>query len=757
MLALASLILALGGARMSPAIAQDTLRARDQQPRTGAERVTLRVLVTRDSVGGEPLADALVRIGAAGARTGADGLASLRVIPGTHMLYMSRIGFQPDSTAVTLAPGEDVRVAHALRERVAAIEGVVVSATRGERRVEDTPVRVEIVDEEEVAEKTAMRPGSIAMLLAETGGLRVQTTSPSLGGAAVRVQGLRGRYTLLLADGLPLHGGQTGGLGLLQIPPVDLGRVEIIKGSASALYGSSALGGVINLVSRRPGESAERELLLNQTTREGTDGVLYLSAPLSGRWGYSLLAGGHRQERQDVDGDGWTDMPGYRRGVLRPRLFFDGGAGRSAFITGGFTAEDRRGGTLGGSAPDGAPYDERLWTRRADVGAVARMLIADGALAGALVSARASAVEQRHAHTFGTVREHDRHRTSFAEASLAVPRGRVTPLIGIAMQHDAYRAADVQGFDYTYVIPSLFAQADVDVTTRVTASVNARLDAHDEYGTIVNPRLSLLLKGPAEGRFAAWAARISAGTGAHAPTPFTEDTEVTGLVPLQALAGLRAERARSGAVDVGGPVETAAGQLELNATLFGSVVDDALQVRDVAGVTAAGASRIALANAAGATRTGGAELLARLSREPFRLTATYTHLRASEPDPDGDARMLARREVPLNPRHAAGLVASIEREGESRLGLEVYYTGRQALEHSLIRTTSRPYLVLGVLGERRYGAVRLFVNAENLTGVRQTRDEPLVLRRRGSGGRWTTDVWGPLEGFVLNAGARVRL
>src|SRR5206468_6748000 len=105
-----------------------------------------------------------------------------------------------------------------------------------------------------------------AMLLNETSGLRVQVTSPSLGAANVRIQGLRGRYTQILADGLPLYGGQTGAIGLLQIPPLDLGQVEVLKGVASALYGSSALGGVINLVSRRP-ETVEREFLLNQTSR----------------------------------------------------------------------------------------------------------------------------------------------------------------------------------------------------------------------------------------------------------------------------------------------------------------------------------------------------------------------------------------------------------------------------------------------------------------------------------------------------------
>src|SRR5688572_22130439 len=121
------------------------------------------------------------------------------------------------------------------------IEEVVVQATRSRRRVEDEAIRVEVLNQEEIEEKLLMRPGNISMMLAETGGLRVQVTSPSLGSANIRVQGMRGRYTQLLADGLPLYGGQASSLGLLQIPPSDLGQVEVIKGAASALYGGQAL------------------------------------------------------------------------------------------------------------------------------------------------------------------------------------------------------------------------------------------------------------------------------------------------------------------------------------------------------------------------------------------------------------------------------------------------------------------------------------------------------------------------------------
>ena len=147
----------------------------------------------------------------------------------------------------------------------------------------------------------------------------MQTTNPSLGGANVRIQGLRGRYSLILADGLPLYGGQAGGLGLLQIPPVDLGRVEIIQGQCVGTDGSSALGGVINLLSRRPGDKTERTVLLNQTSRGGTDPVYFGGGPLSSELGYTLLAGAHVQQQNDLDGDRYTDMVGFQRALVWPR------------------------------------------------------------------------------------------------------------------------------------------------------------------------------------------------------------------------------------------------------------------------------------------------------------------------------------------------------------------------------------------------------------------------------------------------------
>lgn len=682
---------------------------------------------------GTPLSGAEVRAGRTGALTDARGGAMLRLPAGTHTISVNRIGYARESTRIDVMAGMDTTLLIAMEEEAIETEGIVVLSTRTERRIEDEPVRVEVLAREEIEEKMLMTPGDISMMLNETSGLRVQTTSPALGGANVRIQGLRGRYTQMLSDGLPLYGGQSGALSMLQIPPMDLAQVEVIKGVASALYGASALGGVVNLISRRPEE--ERELLLNQTTRGGTDAILWASGDLTERWGYTFLGSGHRQGMHDVNSDGWADLPGYRRAVVRPRLFWNDGAGRSLFLTVGGTVENREGGTLSGhTTPAGTAYAEALDTRRLDAGLVGRVAIGDTRL----LTVRASAMGQRHEHRFGQVSERDRHATAFGEVALTGTDRGHTWVVGAALQHEGYENRDVARFDYAHTTPSLFVQDEVSPAGWVTLAASGRLDAHSEYGAVFNPRLSVLLRPEGE-----WTSRLSLGTGYFAPTPFTEETEVFGLSPVRPLEGLVLERARSASLDLGRHI----GHVELNGTLFGSEVRDPLRLRRL------GDGTVELYNAADPTRTWGTDLLARFHEEPFHLTATYTYTRSTEQDPERGGR----RVVPLTPRHAAGLVGMWEAEETARIGIELYYVGRQELEENPFRTASRPYLVLGFLAERRFGPARLFLNAENLLDARQTRWDALLLPARAPEGRWATDAWAPLEGRTFNAGVRLEL
>ncbi len=708
-----------------PLEAQDTTISRRDST------VAVTVTVRRDTI---PLEDVMVRSDQIGRPTDFRGVVVLRLTPGTHSLIARKIGFQPESLQVTLRAGIDTTLVMLLAEQSVELSSVMVSATRSGRRIEDEPLRVEVLAQEEVEEKLLMTPGDITMMLNESSGLRVQTTSPSLGGAAVRIQGLRGRYTQILADGLPLYGGQTGGLGLLQIPPMDLGGVEIIKGVASALYGGSALGGVINLISRRPEQEAVRELLLNQTTLGGTDAVGFASQRLTERWGYTLLAGGHRQSQVDRDDDGWTDLPGYERAVLRPRAFWSSPEGHSLMATMGATLERREGGTVDGGTVAGSPFPENLRTNRYDGGLVGGFLLGGSTI----LSIRGAAAMQQHRHTFGGVRERDRHLTWLGEMSLGIPKGRSLWVIGAAVQQERYDADDVTGFDFQYTTPAVFAQNTITISRALSFTASARVDQHSEYGTQIAPRLSALMR-----LGTMWTLRASGGGGYFAPSPFTEETEVTGLTPLEPLLSIGEESARSGSIDLGGTV----GMIELNATIFGSIVDHPVGLRSVAGHP----ERVELVNLAAPTRTAGGELLIRWNPEPFHVTGSYTLVRSSEQDPETGIR----RNSPLTPRHQAGVVTMWEKEGRARVGVELYYTGPQTLDDNPYRDEGKPYLHIGVLAERRFGAARVFINAENLLGYRQTRYDPLVLPTRGLGGRWTTDVWGPLEGRIANFGVRL--
>lgn len=611
---------------------------------------------------------------------------------------------------------------------------VVVQATRSGRRLRDEPVRVEVIGREEIEEKILMRPGNIATILSETGGLRVQVTAPAIGAANIRVQGMDGRFTQLLADGLPLYGGQASSLGLLQIPPTDLGRVEVIKGAASALYGASALGGVINLVSRRPGTHPMAEILLNATSRDGQDATGYVAAPLGDGFGASLSTGWHRQSRRDLDHDGWIDMPGFDRWTARPRLFWDGASGASLFLTGGAMGETRRGGTLPGRiAPDGAPFIMSQRTERYDGGLVAKLPLSESVTA----HLRAAGMVQDHRHRYGTTVEHDRHDTLFGEASLAGQSGGTSWVGGVAWQRDDFHSRTLPAFDYSYRAPGLFAQVEQDFGPQVTLAGSGRVDFHSEYGTRFSPRLSLLWKpGP-------WTVRASGGRGFYAPTPFVEEIEAAGLSRLEPLGGLRAETATSGSLDLG----YARGRWEANLTLFASDLSNATRLEEIA------PDRVRLVNVSGATRVRGAEMLLRYRRGEFVATGSYVFTAATEPDPD----RAGRRTRPLTPRHTAGLVTMWERHDSHRVGIELYYTGRQQLEDNPYRTRGKPYFELGVLAEKTFGPVKLFMNAENILNVRQTRYDPILRPARAPDGRWTVDAWAPTDGFVLNGGLRLRL
>ena len=676
-----------------------------------------------------PVIGATVTVAGTPYVTGSDGFVLATVTNGMVRIQVRHEGFLTVVKDVTVTGAPQQRVIVNLEPEPTHEEEITVSATRTDKRLDDQPMRVEVLAREEIEEKMLMTPGDIVMMLNEMGGMRVQATSPSLGAASVRVQGMRGRYTRFLSDGLPLFGEQPGGLGLLQIPPMDLGQVEVIKGAASALYGAGAMGGVIDLISRRPGDEPEVELLVNRSTRGGTDGVFWYSTPLAPAWGLTVLAGGHRQDLTDVNDDGWADLPHYARGVFRPRVFWEDGRGRSFFATVGITAEDREGGTTGGGQALDLRIDrvEAIETRRIDAGFVGRTLL-NGRY---VLTARGAASRQRHTHQFGTQSERDLHATLFGEVALRGAAGRHTWVAGAAVERDTYTPRDVPRFGYAYTVPGIFVQDDVEFTRWWAASVSARVDAHSEYGWFFSPRISSLVRG------GGWTGRVSYGAGFFGPSALTEETEAAGLTRLQMPQALEAERGRSLSVDL----TRTAGPASATLTFFRSSIRHPLHVERETTYT--------ITNLPEPTTNTGIELLATARRAPFALTGSYTFVNAREQH--GGRRV----DAALTPRHSAGVVAVAEWEGTGRIGLEWYYTGAQRLEADPFRTHSEPYVIVGLLAERRVGRFRLFINGENLGDTRQTKWSPILRPSPAADGRIATDVWAPLEGRTINGGVRV--
>jgi len=607
-------------------------------------------------------------------------------------------------------------------------EEVIVTATRTGGRLDEQPTRVEVLVREEIEEKMLMTPGDIVMMLNEMGGMRVQTTSPSLGAATVRIQGMKGRYTRVLFDGLPLAGQQVGGLGLLQTPPMDLGQVEVIKGVASAMYGAGAMGGVINLVARRPQAEPYRELLFNQSTVGGTDAVAFLAAQLSARVGATLMAGGHRQSKNDIDDDGWYDLSGYTRGVVRGRLFWDDGKGTSVWGTAGLTSEGREGGAVSGNELAlriGGP--ESIDTTRGDAAAFAQQIIGDNLVA----TARIAATFQRHDHLFAIAHERDRHTNVFGEVALRGAAGRHTWVAGAAFERESFDPLEVPRFNYFHRSPGVFVQDDVRWNDWLTVQAGVRLDIHHTYGNFLSPRVAALV------RRDGWTSRVSVGRGFFASTPLTEETEAAGLRLLSMPEPLEAEKGTSFSADLTRMI----GPAQVTATVFGSRVANPVEVERETAYTITNADR--------AATNLGLELLGTVRRAPFALTGSYALVRSREDD--GGLHVQSA----MTPSHSLGLVGMWEKEGLGRVGVEYYFTGSQRLVANPYRARSKAYSILGALAERKFGRYRVFLNAENLTNTRQTRFDPLLLRAPGPDGRFTVDAWAPLDGRTFNAGVRV--
>jgi outer membrane receptor for ferrienterochelin and colicins len=216
-----------------------------QSPRSGVLRG--RVL-DRDS--GRPVSSAEIAVSgqAASTTSNVDGRWSLPPLaPGGYLLRVRRIGYAPATLKVSLGGGDTSGVEVRLTPSALPLDDIVVTAARREERLADVTVPTEIVTRESIQ---ATGASSLAAALTEQTGVQFDGGHPS--GAGVMLQGLSNERVLVLVDGQPLYGRISGTLDLARVPTAIVDRVEIVKGPQAALYGSEAMGGVVNVVTRSP-------------------------------------------------------------------------------------------------------------------------------------------------------------------------------------------------------------------------------------------------------------------------------------------------------------------------------------------------------------------------------------------------------------------------------------------------------------------------------------------------------------------------
>ncbi len=706
--------------------------------------------VTNDEVVGARVrlisqSDTTKRLGAISDR---DGRFSFqRVSEGTYDLLVTSAGYQRYSRVLSVGKHstDSLPLTIVLLPIKTVVRDVVVSATRTERSIEDVPVRIETVAQEEIEEKMMERSANVVELLNETVGTRVQNTSAASNSTNIRLQGLDGRYTQVLVDGFPNYSGLSSTFGLTQLLPLNLQRAEIIKGASSALYGPDAIAGIVNFITKNPQEKPEFSAVLNGTNQHGYDGSAYYGE-LFDEFGVTLLTGFQKQQLFDSDNDNFSEIPANTHFTITPKFTYEIVDGLNGMTTATYVTEDRRGGVM--NAPDSAigkaaPYIETNNTNRFDIATSLTWKQSENNT-GTL---RAAATRLTRDSYFGAVPFKGTQNIRFADAQYVDKVGPHTLQIGASLQEDAFDDRTPNralSRSYDYVDVGTWIEDEAAFGSEWSTVASTRIDHHNALGTFVTPRASILFKPEP-----ILSLRLGGGMGFKAPTIFVEDAEAIGFRNTTLFPGIVAERAQSATFDVNchSPLfGTIAAKFD--AALFVTELDHAL----LANSDSLAAGAIHIQNASGPTTSRGFEFTSDLSLDELRFTASYAYTDVQQTNNN------KTYELPLNPRNWLGLTLSYEDEEEGfRTGVEAYYIGEQHVEDDPFRTVTPSYWLMGALIEKAFGPFHLYLNAENLLNIRQSTYEPLFLGNPMLGDYRALPLWAPVEGRTINGGLRVVL
>lgn len=699
------------------------------------------VLSIKNAENREPVIGATVQIAGTslGASADGNGIVTLSNIPeGQQTLLVRSIGFKEINLSLTfpLVSADPIEIL--LKADEDELEEVIITSTRISRNIEDIPTRVESISFEEIDEKTNMRPTNVAMLLHESTGIQVQQTSYTSGTQTIRIQGLDGKYTQLLKDGFPNYSGFSSGLSILDIPPLDLKQVEIIKGSSSTLYGGGAIAGMVNFITKEPRDKREINLILNQTSALGTD----VGAFLSGRkekTGFTFLGTVHYQKEYDVDDDDFTELPLQKEITLFPKLFLYPNEKTKIMIGNSFTHSYRLGGDVEAIRNEGSSghgYYEKNNSFRNNAYFSLTKKISDTKTFTAKQSFNTFSRDLQKPDYFfsGT------QTIAYTDISYAANLNKHTFVLGINYLFDQFKenkdSSEVKR-DQTLNTASLYVQDNWDITEKFLLEAGVRVDYNPTYDAFVLPRLSLLYKFTKQ-----FSARLGGGLGYKFPTLFVEETESLFFQNVLELDDdLDPEKSAGINLDFNFVHDfTDRFTFSFNHLFFYTEITDPLVLTENT------SDEFYMKNENRPVQSKGFETNARFIYAPFKFFAGYTFV---------DARALyqsGNNFLPVTPKNKVNLVFLIEKEHNYKIGLEGYWTDNQYLSDGRLAPS---FWEFGLFGEKIFKKFSLYINFENFTDTRQNKFEQVVFPPHDN--PTFAQVYTHTEGFIINGGIKLRL
>jgi iron complex outermembrane receptor protein len=664
------------------------------------------------------------------------GAAKIALNSGINEVSVSHIGYE---TRIMLfaPPFPDSVVVVELINKEEEEEEVIIQSTRSSRTIKDIPTRVEFIAGEELDEKANMKPGDIRMVLTESTGIQTQQTSATSANASIRIQGLDGRYTQTLKDGFPLYAGFSSGLGLLQTPPLDLKQFEVIKGSASTLYGGGAIAGLVNLISKTPKEEKELKFHIDVTSAGGFNTSGFYGKKF-GKTGLTVFASRNSNAAYDPAGIGLSAIPEFERYTVNPKLFVFFTPKTNLTIGANITTEKRTGGDMDyikGNNPSG--YYEFNNTDRYSTqfsfehhfGKCSHFNFKNSLN-------RFQRVITSPAYAFNGTQN-----GTFTEATYANHGDKTEWITGLNLLTDDFKETKLTVTplrNYQQITFGAFVQNTMKVNGKFNLETGLRGDYVKDYGFAFLPRVSALFKFNPK-----LSSRIGGGVGYKTPTIFAEESErlqYRNVLPVDVNAN-RMERSYGVNADINYKTKFAKGMVgfSINHLFFYTRITDPLMLQPEG-------TNFRFNNVIGHIDSRGMETNIKIGYSDFKLFLGYTFTLAELHQGN------TKSENILTPKHRLNSVLLYEVHEKWKVGLEGYYFSKQKLSDG---TKGKSYWITGFMVEKLWEKISLYINFENFLDTRQTKFGSIYTGSINS--PLFKDIYAPLDGSVVNGGIKIRL